>query len=52
MSRRNYERILDELKRNSRIVHSVMFLEGKGWPQRLVEAYLLQGAEELKGNLI
>ncbi|MBI2656220.1 hypothetical protein HYX03_00590 [Candidatus Woesearchaeota archaeon] len=52
ISRQGYQRILERLiKDGSRLVKSIMFLEGSDWPQNLVEAYLLQGAETIKTDL-
>ena len=55
ISRRNYQRILEELKMYARLVRSVVFQVppqgGSPWPTP-VEAYLLQGQEQLKTDLI
>ena len=51
IDKHSYQEVLEELKRNHRLVKSAIFLEGRGWPQNLVEAYLLQGAEEIKKDL-
>ena len=52
IDRKSYQSVLEELKRNARLVHSVIFLKGGEWPQRVVEAYLLQGADSIKTDLI
>ena len=52
IDRSSYQKVLEELKRNYRLVRSIMFLEGRGWPQSLVEAYLLQGEEKIKTDLV
>ncbi len=55
IGRNSYESLLDELKINSRLVHSVIFQSepqgGSPWATP-IEAYLLQGTEELVSYLI
>ena len=51
IDKHSFNGVLDELKKYPRLVYSVMFLEGREWPQSVVEAYLLQGAERIKTDL-
>ena len=54
IDRQYYQKILEELKKNSRLIHSVVFQVSSGgspWPTP-VEVYLLQGTETLKTDLI
>lgn len=51
LDRRTYQDVLDELKRHPRLIRSVQFLEGHGYPLSPIEVYLLQGQEQLKIDL-
>ena len=52
IDRGSYRKILEELEGNPRLVKSAIFTEGRDWPWKVVDAYLLQGAEKIKTELL